>query len=53
MDDAPKLQVKEVITVRKYDGEYVEGATPVETIHVETVSDHATGEVISQSVTKE
>lgn len=53
MDEAPKLQVKEVATVRKFDGEWVEGATPVETITVETVSDYATGEIISQTVTKE
>lgn len=53
MNEAPRLQIKEVATVRKYDGEFVEGMEPIETITVETVSDYATGEIISQEVVKE
>lgn len=52
MNEAPKLQLKETMTLRKFDGEYQEGMEPVEVIEVETVTDYTTGEVLSQSVTK-
>lgn len=35
MNDRSKLNVKEVYTVRKFDGEYTEGAKPVETVEIE------------------
>lgn len=53
MKESPELHVKEVMTLRKFDGEYEEGMEPVEVIQVETVTDFVTGELISQTVVKE
>lgn len=49
MNDRSKLNVKEVYTVRKFDGEYTEGAKPVETVEVVVEN----GNVVKVTTTKE
>jgi hypothetical protein len=41
--EQPKLNIRERITLRKFDGEYAEGAQPAETIVVETLNGEVVG----------
>jgi hypothetical protein len=43
VNDGPKLKVHEHILLEKFDGEYREGATPVEIIEVDVID----GEIVS------
>lgn len=47
--EGAKVRVREHYTLRKFNGEYREGAKPVETIEVDVVD----GEVVSIKRTKE
>jgi hypothetical protein len=43
--ERPKLRLKEKVTLKKYDGEYEPGKTPIETIVIEDgVVQHFVGE---------
>lgn len=48
MSDQTRMKVRERITLQKFDGEYAEGAEPVETIVLE-VED---GKILSRTETR-